>query len=77
MCIYTCHIDTYNSVVTARGKGGWGGGGGGRRVGKWGWRDFAWGDGPTMQHEDVSLSCTMETCVVLGTDVTPINSIKQ
>ena len=35
------------------------------------------GDGCTMQCVDnVLLSCTLETCMVLQTNVTPINSIK-
>ena len=41
-------------------------------------RDFAWGDGHTMQGaDDVLLSCALETCLVLRTDVSPINSIKK
>ena len=39
-------------------------------------RDFAWGDGHMMQcADDVFLRCTLETCMVLSTNVTPINSI--
>ena len=42
------HIDRRKSVVTARGKGG---------RGRWNWamgtqREFAWGDGSTMQCAD-------------------------
>ena len=37
---------------------------------------FAWGDEQTMQCAgDVLLSCTLKTCMVLQTDVTPINLI--
>ena len=44
--------------------------GGGRRL------DF--GDGCMMQcADDALLSCTLETCMVLVTIVTPINSIKK
>ena len=56
---------------------GWGG------VGWGAWeigteKDFAWGDGCTIQcTDDVLLSCTLETCMVLRTNVTPINSIKK
>ena len=40
-------------------------------------RDFTLGDGCTMQcADDVLVSCTLESCMVLGTNVTPINSIK-
>ena len=40
-------------------------------------RDFTWGDKCTMQCAgDVLSSCTLETGMVLLTDVTPINSIK-
>ena len=40
-------------------------------------RDSTWGKGHTMQRaDDVLLSCTLETCMVLQTNVTPINSIK-
>ena len=57
-----------------------------RMGGRWRWarvggmgikRYFAWGNGCTMHCEDgVSLSCTLETCIILQTSVTPINSIK-
>ena len=41
-------------------------------------RDFAMDDGFAMQCEDdVLLSCTLETCMILWTNVTPINSIKK
>lgn len=41
-------------------------------------RDFALGDGDTMQCADeVWLSCTLETFMGLLTNVTPMNSIKQ
>ena len=40
-------------------------------------KDFAWGDGSTMQSAgDASLSHTLEICRVLWTNVTVINSIK-
>ena len=40
-------------------------------------RYFAVGNGSMMQCAgNVLLSCTLETCMVLGTSVTPINSIK-
>lgn len=39
--------------------------------------DCAGGDGCTMQHvHDVLLSCTLEPYVVLQTNITPVNSIK-
>ena len=62
----------------ARGKLG----GGGRRWGKGGWveteRDFVLGDGHTMQGaDDIVLGCTLEACMVWGTNVTPINSIER
>ena len=38
-------------------------------------RDFAWGNGHTMQcADDILLSCPLETCMVLQSNVTPINS---
>ena len=41
-------------------------------------KDYAWGDGCLIQcTDDVLLSCTVETCMVLQTNVTPINSIKE
>ena len=41
-------------------------------------RDFVLGNGRTMQcADDVLLSCTLETCMVLLTNVAPINSIKR
>ena len=40
-------------------------------------RDFAWGYGHMLKcADDVLLSCTPETYMVLQTNVTPINSIK-
>ena len=55
-------------MVIAREKGGlWVGRGGQKRVGlcEMGMeRDFAWGNGCTMQWaDDVLLSCTLETCI--------------
>lgn len=39
-------------------------------------RNFAWGGERMMQYaDDVLLVCTLETCMVLSTTVTPINSI--
>lgn len=39
-------------------------------------RDFAGGDGHMMQcMDDVLVRCTLEPCVVLCNNVTPINSI--
>ena len=41
-------------------------------------RDFDGADGCTMQcADDVLLSCTLDTCMSLQTNVTPINSIKK
>ena len=41
-------------------------------------RDFTLGSECRMQYAgDVLLSCTLETCMVLLTIVTPINSIKK
>ena len=41
-------------------------------------RDFIWDDGRMVQHsDDVLLSCTLETCMILQTNVTPINSISK
>ena len=41
-------------------------------------RDFAWGDGRTVQcTDDVLWSCTLEACMVLQTSVTPIKSIRR
>ena len=41
-------------------------------------RDFIWDDGRMVQHaDDVLLSCTLETCMVLQINFTPINSIKK
>ena len=41
-------------------------------------RDFAWGNGcMTQREDDVLLSGTLETCMVLLTSVTPIHSIKK
>lgn len=40
-------------------------------------RDIAWGDGHRMWYaDDVLLSCTLETCIIVGANVTQINSIK-
>ena len=40
-------------------------------------RDFAWGGGHMMQCAGhVLLSCTLETYMLLQTNITPINSIK-
>lgn len=40
-------------------------------------RHFAWSDEHTMQClDDVALSCTFETCMVLWISATSINSIK-
>ena len=40
-------------------------------------RDLVWCDRCTMQYAgDVLLSCTLEICMVLQTNVTPINSVK-
>ena len=51
--------------------------GGRQRDGKLGGKETAQGDGCTMQcADDVLLSCTLETCVVFQTNVTPIKSIK-
>ena len=64
----THNIDTDKNVVLARGKRGrgrwkWATGVG---WGMWTERGFAWGHGCVMQcAEDVLLSCTLETCVVL------------
>ena len=44
---------------------------------KGGQKETAWGTGHMTQcANDVLLNCTLETCVVLQTNVTPINSIK-
>ena len=52
--------------------------------GRWRWaqggmgteREFVWGDRCMMQcADDVLLSCKLETCIVLWTNITPINSI--
>ena len=43
-------------------------------------RDFALGEvnGRTMQcADDVLFTCTLETCMGLSTNVTPINSVKK
>ena len=41
-------------------------------------RDFAWGNGCTMQRADeVPLSCTLEACMVLGTSAIPVISIRK
>ena len=41
-------------------------------------RDFTLGDGHTMQYaDDVLLSCTLETCMILLPNVPPKNSIKK
>ena len=41
-------------------------------------RDFAWGERHIILcADDVLLSCTLETCMVLLTNVAPINSIKR
>ena len=40
-------------------------------------RDFAWGSESMMQYaDDILFSCTLETCMVLQTNVAPINSIQ-
>ena len=40
--------------------------------------DFAWGNGRTMQcADDILLNFTPKTCMVLETNVTTINSIKE
>ena len=52
-------------------------------MGKWGLememeRDFAWDDGHTLQcANNVLLSYTLETCMVLLTNLIPTNSIKK
>ena len=65
-------------MVIARGKGRWGEvdiGKGGEGATE---RDFAWGGECTMQRAgDVLTSCTLEACVVLGTNVSPINSVRK
>ena len=39
--------------------------------------DLTWGGEHTIQYtDDVLLNCTPETCIILLTNVTPINSIK-
>ena len=39
--------------------------------------DMTWGGEHTIQYaDDVSQNCTLETYMILLTDVTPINSIK-
>ena len=39
---------------------------GAERQGEWGWKDFAWGNGHTMQcANDILLSCTLESSMVL------------
>ena len=61
-CIHVLNIN----VVMAIGKGEWSGCRWvkGTKVGTE--RDFAWGDGHTVQHADgVLLSCMLETCTVL------------
>ena len=41
-------------------------------------RDFVLGYGPTIQCADnVLLNCAPETCIILLTRVTPINSVKR
>ena len=59
--------NTDNSVVMARGKGGWELGEDGQMGGGMGTEgDFAWGNGCTMQYtDDVLFSRTLETCRVL------------
>ena len=47
-----------------------------RRGGEWGQRDFAQGDGCMMPCAG-DVTCTLKTCMVLRTNVTPINSIKK
>ena len=40
-------------------------------------RDFAVGNGHLTQCADgMLLSCTIETCIILQTNITPINSVK-
>ena len=71
---YIHNTNTDNSVVMARGSGGQVETDKGGKVGIE--RDFAWGDGHMIQcADDVLLSYTFETCLVLHTNVTPINSI--
>lgn len=39
--------------------------------------DLAFGGGPLMQYtDDVSQKCTLETCITLLTNITPVHSIK-
>ena len=56
------------------------------RGGKWRWakgrimameRNFALGNGHMLQYaDDVQMSCTLETCMVLWTNITPIIQLK-
>ena len=65
--IYMKHIDTDNSIVTARGKGEWGGRERWGKGGKTGMeRDFALANGHITQCAGyVLFRCALETCVVL------------
>ena len=72
---HTEHRDTRGSVVIEKGEGG--GVVGVAKGGKWGWKGTAWGVGPTVQGvDDVLLSCTLETCMVLQISGIPIHSMK-
>ena len=67
-----------DSMGTASGRGAWGSGSG-QGGDKWGMEtDLTSGDQHTMQDaDDVLLSCTLETHVVLLKSVIPINSNKK
>ena len=87
-CIYIMYIHIYVYILfkhrklygdsqRPEGKGV----GGRWRWAKWGKmgteRNFAWGSGHTVQCADaVLLSCTLDTCMILWTNVISINSIK-
>ena len=73
---YIRNTQTHKSVLTARGKGGEGQVEVGK-VGQWGQKETWLGAmGARCSADDALLSCTLEPCLVLQTNVTPINSIK-
>ena len=72
--MYICDIDTDNSMVITRGGGG--GGGNGQSGEKGDGKRPVGGERTVPPARDVLVSCALETCVVLLTNVTPVNSIK-
>ena len=69
---------TQTTVWWLLGRVGVGGGGGGYTwINKWCWMETSLGVGHTTQCTDMLSNCAPETCIILVTSVTPINSIKR